>query len=378
MLRSAASHRVTPRAAGARRARIAPAAVAAVLLSSAGCGTLHRLFPTRDEIYKPIPVEIGEAHLFAGRTWFVVDGPGYSLASSDRDALPDFKTALDQEAATFTRYVRAEPAVVTVALVERDDDRLPADSAAARRAALDALRQAARDSGRALVVVPALGRANGRARREMRMRGPGVRAGGSLREVERAWYAAWVRSLRGGPADSLTTPAWVADAVSDLVAGGSAGMMATRALAEHPDRQIPFRTLFAATRRVALPAPDDSARPDSVAGAGGGSGAGMGEQGERGERGERGEWAGRDADRGPMIGRGGAPSSAMAARLEAASVAEFLIDREGIPFFATVARRVVAGTPVADALAGAQRLPSTLDELETAWRGWLAEQARDR
>jgi len=62
---------------------------------------------------------------------------------------------------------------------------------------------------------------------------------------------------------------------------------------------------------------------------------------------------------------------------EATSLLEFLISREGMPFVGAMTDVLLGGGTFEQSLRGAQRVPTTIDDLDRAWRSWLETQRRE-
>jgi hypothetical protein len=141
-------------------------------------------------------------------------------------------------------------------------------------------------------------------------------------------------------------PDWIETAVVGLVAGSPGDEFLTASLAEHPERIVPLRTFVTA------------ARPGGAACTGDARG-------------------GEDARGGGRRGAGGgrpALSEALAFDAQALSLAQFLVAREGMPFFGALVRASIAGRRLEDVLAQAQMVPRELGALQGAWEAWLRDQ----
>src|SRR5688572_19688217 len=72
--------------------------LALALSALSGCASLREMFPSRDEVFKPIPVTIGDPRIIGDDTIYVLETPEYELLAPIRDLLPDARKALDHTA----------------------------------------------------------------------------------------------------------------------------------------------------------------------------------------------------------------------------------------------------------------------------------------
>ena len=364
-----------------RRAAASAAGATALLGALSGCAAFHSYFPSRDEVFKPVPVTLGEERVVGHDTTYVLTGRGYRVVTRDRDLLPDAKSSLDRASFAFRRFLAVEPPTVDVRL--QVASRRNARSDSARRAA-----PAFADSGGRVVTMVAWREDRGR-------RGEPRTSGVSVPSVAlaRSWMSALTDSIThttaprvvaaatsdtGARADARRVadagsaaapddpriPDWLERAIPALVAGVPDPDVASAQLARQKDKLIPLRTLLA-TRH-----PDRVREPAAALAAGG-----------RQERGDR------DDDRGSIGGYagsgrevgGGRRQGRMSGKLEggalfdaeAVSLAAYLADREGSAFVGDVFRSLVAGGTFEDALRGAHSVAHDLDGFERGWRGWL-------
>src|ERR687889_767805 len=84
------------------------------LALGSGCAWYRTHFPARDEVFKPIPLDVGERRVTGGDTAWAVGGDGYELVVPDRELLPDGKRALDYAAREFARTFGVLPPPVVV------------------------------------------------------------------------------------------------------------------------------------------------------------------------------------------------------------------------------------------------------------------------
>ena len=323
-------------------------ALALVLPALSACGTLREMFPSRDEVFKPIPVTMGEPRVAGSDTTYAVDSPEYELVAPMRDLLPDAKKALDHTAREYRRVFGDEPRKIVVELraVARDrvadgwipDSVEPADGP--RRAVAPAIVPDKRSSRSA--VAP---------------------AGFLMMRAARAWLLARADYRVGRtppPADAearfgddARIPDWIEDALIDLIGGSSAQEAYIARLAERVET-IALRDVLEGTRpepakdaqrRAQLP-PTSSTRPAG--------GVFMGGPPSR--------------DRGKLEG-------AELFRAQAVSFAIFLAEHEGREFLGRLADRLLSGEAAETALASAVTLPDELDAIEKAWKDWMRKLA---
>jgi hypothetical protein len=311
-----------------------------------GCSAFRSRFPSHEDVFTPVAVTIGEPRARGADTVYAFAGRGYELVAPTRELLPDAQRVLDDAARTYRRYLAADPRPVVVELRARTS----ASPASAGGAALTDT------PGTDTIVLPAPPAPDGRNA----PRAPSYIA----RPVVRAWLAAYSEantrpaapargdtSAAGGGADQRA-PAWILEALTELVAGSPFQEFYPAQLARDPERLIPLRTLFDSLQPPRVPrltAVDTGAASPPARAAGGG--------------------------RSPRSGRG-APGLDRAALFAAQSfaVARFLTEREGPEFVGHVAERLLAGARMEDVLRDAQRTPTDLASFERAWRSWLAEQ----
>lgn len=332
--------------------------LAIVALSAAalvGCGGYNSMFPRREDIFKPIPVDLGDVSVQGGDTSYVLGGRGYRLVVKDRELLPDAKTTLDRIGASWRQYFAADPAVLTVVL------RTPPAKGA---------KPAGSDSARLAPAAGTLVLQTGRRydeddpREAMNAR---MLEGRIAVPVARAWLAslanggtppapdtsAAARRMRWTPTDPRV-PDWIESAVPQLIAGASDADFVAGEVARQRDRLLPLRTLLTASRP---PLPADSGR--------------------------RGDDEGRLDSRGGRGGRGAARGGRNAPTLEgvrlfdaeAVTFAEFLADREGRSFVGRVVAATMGAGSIETALREATSLPQDIDSLDKAWRTWLEDRA---
>src|SRR5919108_653768 len=86
------------------------------------CSSLREMFPAREEVFKPIPVTIGEPRIVGSDTVYVLESPEYELVAPMRELLPDARKALDQTVREYRRVFGDEPRKIVVELrpVSRD------------------------------------------------------------------------------------------------------------------------------------------------------------------------------------------------------------------------------------------------------------------
>ncbi|HET7456174.1 MAG TPA: hypothetical protein VFJ74_00875 [Gemmatimonadaceae bacterium] len=365
------------------------AAAAVVLLAGlSACQAFHSYFPSRDEVFKPVPVTLGEERVVAGDTAYVLTGRGYRLVTRDRDLLPDAKSALDRTSAAYRRFVAAEPAMVDVRL--RLAPRRGAKPDTTRHPALP-------DTGRVVTMVAFRADDRGGRRGDGAPGGAMIGGGGYSTALAHAWLVAWAdaithrpapasaaavvassssdtsgrpaaapRSAIGGggggmPADDPRIPDWIERAIPALVTGTPDPELVAARLAKQRDKLIPLRTLLA------------TSRPSSGERSGGRMADAI--NGGNSPR-ERGDYVGAEGGGGRRgAARMGVLEGAALFDAEAMSVAAYLAEREGGAFVGDVYRTVVSGLTLADALRAARTLPHDVDEFERGWRAWLDVQA---
>jgi hypothetical protein len=317
-------------------------AIALPVLSA--CSRLREMFPSRDEVFKPIPVTIGEPRVIGSDTVYVLDAPEYELVAPMRELLPDARKALDHTAREYRRVFGDDPQKIIVELraVSRDrvadgwipDSVEPADGP--RRAVAPAIVPEKRAS-----------------------RAPVAPAGFLMMRAARAWllaradYRVGRSPVAPGTAarfgDDPRIPDWIEDAVTDLIGGSPAQEMYVMRLAERVET-LSLRELLAsdrpetakdAQRRAQLP-PTAATRPAG--------GVFMGGPPSR--------------DRGKLEGT-------ELFRARSVAFAIFLAEHEGREFLGTLADRLLSGEPAETALAAAATLPDDLEGIEKAWKDWM-------
>jgi hypothetical protein len=80
------------------------------------------MFPSREEVFKPIPITIGEPRVVGEDTMYVLEAAEYELVAPMRELLPDARKALDHTAREYRRVFGDEPQRIVVELraVSRD------------------------------------------------------------------------------------------------------------------------------------------------------------------------------------------------------------------------------------------------------------------
>ena len=336
--------------------RFSAAALPGVLLATslAGCGGYNSMFPRREDIFKPIPIDLGDVSVQGADTSYVLGGRGYRLVVKDRDLLPDAKTTLDRIGASWRQYFAADPTVLTVVL------RSP-PAKGEKRASADSARPA--PSAGTLIVQTGRLFGENDPREAMNAR---MLEGRIAMPVARAWLAslanggtppapdtsAAARQLRWTPSDPRL-PDWIESAVPQLVAGASDADFVAAEVARQRDKLLPIRSLLTAARPAV---PRDSARRDERIDPRGGG------------RGERGGFS-RGGRNGPAL------EGARLFDAQAVTFAEFLADREGRPFLGRVVTAAMGAGSIESALRDATTLPHDIDSLDRAWRTWLEDRA---
>jgi hypothetical protein len=345
------------------RRTVLAGALAALLAPLAACKTLRETFPKREDVFKPIPVSLGEERVAGKDTSYVLAGRGYQVITRDRELLPEAKTALDRSSAAYRRYFASEPPTVGVLL------RAPR-------------RKGQRPDSLAMPGAHVVTMTGWRERDVDERRGPPPEAQSAYAAIPlaNAWLAALADSLSGPLPDSLRAaasasgapaggadrpggtraagtradpriPDWVESAVPALVAGSFGTDYVSVQLARQQDKLLPLRSIVTAPRPAA---PSDSGR-DARGGRSGGT---------------------------QTRGRGGsrslpALSGATLFDAQAVSFAQFLAEREGRPFVGQMTAALLRGRPFDQAIAGASTVPHDLDALDRAWRAWLDVQRAD-
>jgi hypothetical protein len=326
---------------------------AALLLMSAGLPAACSRFASHEDVFPPIPLTLGEARARGSDTVYALSGRGYELIAPAREILPDAQQILDGAARTFRRYMGEDPPrlIVEMRAAQPAAGPPPTPPAGPTRSASDTL------------ILPLL-----RSRDERDVPRPPTYI---ARPVVRAWVAAYstARAARA-PATQTDTagagrgpgaPAWLLDALSQLVSPSPYQDIYLAQLSRQADDLIPLRTLFDST---AYPLAAGRAEGDPAASqvSGGPPPAGR-PQGSR-----------------PPGGRPRGPSErldrAALFAAESFAVARFLSEREGPDFIGDLANRVLGGERVENVLRDAKSVPGDLAAFESAWRSWLA--ARDQ
>ena len=319
-------------------------ALAFALPALSACSALREMFPSRDAVFKPIPVTIGEPRLIGSDTAYVMESPEYELVAPVRDVLPDAKKALDHTAREYRRVFGDEPRKILVELraVARDrvvDGWIP-----------DSVEPA---NGPRRAVAPVVLPDKGSSRSAV------APAGFLKMRAARAWLLARADYRVGRtppPADAETqfgddprVPDWIEDALIDLVGESPAQEMYVARVAEQMESLV-LDDLLESTRpepakdtqrRTQLP-PTSATRPAG--------GAFMGGPPSR--------------DRGKLEG-------AELFRAQAVSFAIFLAEHEGREFLGRLADRLMSGESSETALASAATLPDDVPGLEKAWKEWM-------
>jgi hypothetical protein len=329
----------------------------------AGCATLRERFPSHEDVFTPIDVQLGEARLVAGDTVWSLSEHGYELVARERALLAQAQPALEQAATRYRRYFGDDPPMVTVELQTASRRPARADSARADSVARDTLPAAGRRR-RVSLVLPAPS--------------PDQRAGDaplvqliSATPVARGWLSATADQLRpaaaaadsagsgagsaGAGRDDARIPDWIEIAAADLVGGSLRQDQLIAELARQPEKLVPLRSFVTSARPAAAGYGD---RPEARPGAPPSS----------------------------PDGRPPAPRRSEPPRLEGAilfdaqavAVVHFLLVKEGAAFIGDLVRTLAAGRSLTDALAGAREVPHELDGLETNFKAWLATQRTER
>lgn len=341
-----------------------------------GCSWYRTHFPARDEVFKPIPIDIGERRVRGADTTYAVGGDGYELIVPDRELLPDAKRTLDYAAREFVRTFGVLPPPVVVEARWMDGDARPA-----RRTLVDSTYR--RPDGRRAIAVRVAPPPKDARQRELAMRYYAPLAA-AVPAVSRAWlsgYADGAPPRAGssptapraeGPAwtlvDDPRLPDWLEEGVVALVAPSPRQDLLDAAVAREVDALPALRSLFVAARPGA---PRRDGRPDPVA---------YSTEGRADRPRDRPIDAPEDGD--PRVGRARARRQIdRRARLgeaerfaaQSASVVQFLARREGRAFVGRLVDRVLDGATVEAALAEARSLPASLDALDRTWRVWVAQ-----
>jgi hypothetical protein len=306
------------------------------------------MFPSREEVFKPIPVTIGEPRVIGNDTVYVLESPQYELVAPMRELLPDARKALDHTAREYRRVFGDDPQKILVELRPVSRDRVadgwvpdtiePADGP--RRAVAPAIVPEKRSS-----------------------RAPVAPAGFLMMRAARAWLLARTDyrvgrapSAPGAEArfgDDARIPDWIEDALTDLIGGSPAQEMYVARLAERVET-LSLRDVLESTRpepakdaqrRAQLP-PTASTRPAG--------GVFMGGPPSR--------------DRGKLEG-------AELFRAQSVAFAIFLAEHEGREFLGTLTDRLLSGESAETALAAAATLPADVAGIEKAWKDWMRKLA---
>lgn len=319
-------------------------AFALALPALSACSNLREMFPSREEVFKPIPVTIGEPRVIGNDTVYVLEAPEYELVAPMRELLPDARKALDHTTREYRRVFRDDPQKIVVELRAVSRDRVadgwipdtvePSDGP--RRAVTPAIVPEKRSS-----------------------RAPVAPAGFLMMRAARAWLLARadyrVGRLPSAPGaevrfgDDARIPDWIEDALTDLIGGSPAQEMYVARLAERVEA-LSLREVLESTRpepakdaqrRAQLP-PTATTRPAG--------GVFMGGPPSR--------------DRGKLEG-------AELFRAQSVAFAIFLAEHEGREFLGTLTDRLLSGESAETALAAAATLPDDLPGIEKAWKDWM-------
>lgn len=323
-------------------------ALALAIPALSACSTMREMFPSREEVFKPIPITIGDPRVIGDDTVYVLDAPEYELVAPMRELLPDARKALDHTAREYRRVFSDDPQKIVVELRAVSRDRVadgwipdtvePADGP--RRAVAPAIVPEKRSSR--LPVAPA-GFLMMRAARAWLLARADYRVGRSPN--------APTAQVRFG--DDARIPDWIEDALTDLIGGSTAQEIYVARLAERAET-VSLRDVLEASRpeptkdaqrRAQLP-PTASSRPAG--------GVFMGGPPSR--------------DRGKLEG-------AELFRAQSVAFAIFLAEHEGREFLGTVTDRLLSGESAETALAAATTLRDDLPGLEKEWRDWLRKLA---
>lgn len=283
-------------------------------------------FPSHEEVYIPIPLDVGQPLIENGDTNYVLTGPGFRMIAPRQQILADARHDLESAVRQFELYFGESPDEVTVRYVDSLDAR------DLREREIERLAGRTRYEGE--IVLP--------ARRMPTYRGdrnppPPAAAPAAARR----WIIAHARrtadAARGDASatDTIRIPAWIATAMSDLVAYGTAPNTSARDLWERRSNLLDLRTLFSLDRLDPERNPEDRISD-------------------------------RDIERLTLR------------RLQSTSVARYMVEREDARYLGTVAERLFSGRSIDEALQGAQVLPTDLEELEHAWRAWIEQVATRR
>jgi hypothetical protein len=319
-------------------------ALALALPTLSACSNLREMFPSREEVFKPIPVTIGEPRVVGNDTVYVLESSEYELVAPMRELLPDARKALDHTTREYRRVFGDDPQKIVVELraVSRDrvaDGWIPdtvEPSEGPRRAVAPAIVPEKRSS-----------------------RAPVAPAAFLMMRAARAWLLARADYRVGRPpsvpgaevrfGDDARIPDWIEDALTDLIGGSPAQEMYVARLAERVET-LSLREVLESTRpepakdaqrRAQLP-PTATTRPAG--------GVFMGGPPSR--------------DRGKLEG-------AELFRAQSVAFAIFLAEHEGREFLGTLTDRLLSGESAETALAAAAMLPDDLPGMEKAWKDWM-------
>ena len=310
-------HSFRPRAH--RRATSRPASRAGALLALLLAGSACSYFPKHEDVYIPIPLKIGQPLVEGDDTLYVLSGIGYRVIAPRQQVLADVQHDLDAAARQFQQFFDALPDTVTIRYVDslqvrevRDFDQM-------------LLGGARLENGEIVLPARPVGRMRGQPNAP-----PPFRA---TTAAARRWVAARAqevqdRANRTGSSSEARVPAWIESAMSDLIVAGAMPSIAPALWRQRAELE-PLADLF---RMESLMDTSDLDRP-----------------GRRALQ----RWSVR--------------------RMQAASVAAFLADREDRRFVGELADRLFAGASLTDALRGAESVPSDIAVLEEQWRAWLRE-----
>ena len=291
--------------------RLAPLA----LLVALGLGCSY--FPSHEEVYIPIPLDIGQQLIEGDDTLYVLTGIGYRIIAPRPRVLADVQHDLDAAARQFQTYFDALPDTVTIRFIDSLEVREIRDFEMMR------LGGARVENGE--IILPA--RPVGRMRNAPNAQPP---FRGSIAAAH-LWVDAHTRRLgaaRHGATDSLRIPAWIESAMSDLLIVGAMPGGAPQLWRQRQDL-VSLPELFAMSSLVQT---TDRGRPGR-----------------------------RALEKWNLL------------RLQSASVAAFIADREDPRFLGEVAERLFAGATIQEALRGAESLPTNLEQFEEQWRAWVRE-----
>ena len=332
-----------PLAGRRRSARLLALPLLALLppLAAGGCSAFRSRFPRHEDVFKPVPLTIGELRVEGTDSLYAVTGRGYEILAPSRELLLDAQKAIDIVGRAYIRYFDAEPRPIVVRLQPVRRDWSDADRDSAARARRQPLPRDAR--GRRVVVVPVFltdGQRQGPG-------GPDMPLSTFLFGdvfVAQAWLAAYADaadSVPGVPPRPRRLPDWLAVGAAQLLAPRPYQELGVARLNERQKELIPLRTLFDSVRAPA-------AQPDDE------------DEGRR-ERVEAGGFGRRRAGSGDMFAA------------QSLAVVHFLVEREGAPFIGRLAERLVRGDRPAAAFAEARSLPQDVDAIDGQFRGWLEE-----